>query len=66
MAAEAEPGDEIRRAATEYLAASYEAFGYKAVAAALRTCGANAEKFKVELNAVEMALRDIRSGRREA
>jgi len=46
--------------AIEYLASAYEDMGYKAVAMALRTHGANAAKFKVELLAVENAIRGTR------
>ena len=43
--------------AVEYLASAYEDMGYKAVAMALRKHGPNAEKFKVEVSAIEAAIR---------
>lgn len=46
--------------AIEYLASAYEDMGYKVVAMALRKHGANAAKFKVELLAVEAAIRGTR------
>ena len=48
-------------AAVEYLAQAYEEFGYKAVAMALRTHGPNADKFKVEVRAIQLAIEDTRS-----
>lgn len=47
--------------ALEYLASAYEEMGYKVVAQALRAHGANAEKFKIEVRAIESAM----SGTRE-
>jgi hypothetical protein len=44
----------------EYLASAYEEMGYKVVAMALRKHGANAAKFKVELLAIETAIRGTR------
>jgi len=46
--------------AVEYLAQAYEEFGYKAVAMALRTHGPNADKFKVEVRAIELAIEHTR------
>jgi hypothetical protein len=46
--------------AIEYLASAYEEMGYKVVAMALRKHGANAAKFKVEMLAVETAIRNTR------
>jgi alpha-beta hydrolase superfamily lysophospholipase len=46
--------------ALEYLASAYEEMGYKVVALALRKHGANAAKFKVELRAIEAAIRGTR------
>lgn len=46
--------------AIEYLAAAYEDMGYKVVAMALRKHGANAAKFKIELQAIEAAIRSTR------
>lgn len=43
--------------AVEYLASAYESMGYKAVAMALRKHGPNADKFKVEVSAIEAAIR---------
>lgn len=42
--------------AIEYLACAYEERGYKVVAMALRTHGPNAEKFKIEVAAIEAAI----------
>jgi hypothetical protein len=42
--------------AVEYLASAYERMGYKAVAMALRKHGPNADKFKVEVAAIEAAI----------
>lgn len=46
--------------AIEYLARAYEENGYKVVAMALRTHGANAEKFKIEVAAIEAAIAGTR------
>lgn len=46
--------------AIHYLASAYEDMGYKVVAMALRKHGANAAKFKVELLAIENAIRGTR------
>jgi len=47
--------------AVEYLAQAYEASGHKAVAMALRTHGPNADKFKDEVRAIELAIEGTRS-----
>jgi hypothetical protein len=49
-----------RALAIDYLATAYAEHGYKAVAQALRTCGPNAEKFKIEIRAIELAMAEIR------
>lgn len=46
--------------AVEYLASAYEDMGYKVVALALRAHGPNAAKFKVEISAIESAIRGTR------
>lgn len=46
--------------AIEYLAAAYEDMDHKVVAMALRKHGANAEKFRIELLAIENAIRATR------
>jgi hypothetical protein len=46
--------------AIQYLATAYEEMGHKVVAMALRQHGANAAKFKIELSAVEAAIRGTR------
>lgn len=47
--------------AVKYLAMAYEEFGHKAVAAALRRHGPNAEKFRVEIRAIELAIQATRA-----
>jgi 5-formaminoimidazole-4-carboxamide-1-beta-D-ribofuranosyl 5'-monophosphate synthetase len=54
-------GKNLTHSALAILAAAYEEMGYKAVAMALRKYGANAEKFKTELRAVELAILHTRS-----
>ena len=49
-----------RALAIDYLATAYAEHGYKAVAQALRACGPNAEKFKIEVRAIELAIAEVR------
>jgi hypothetical protein len=53
--------ENVTHAALTFLAAAYEEMGYKAVAMALRKHGPNADKFKTELRAVELAILHTRA-----
>lgn len=56
------PADQnVTHEALAFLASAYEEMGYKAVAMALRKHGPNADKFKTELRAVELAILHTRA-----